>query len=298
MTGFEHLLWVLPAVLLVVYIGSPRFLGAMAAARTKRLLDVHFDAPEFRLCHDIDLVKSRGTVHFDHVVISRGGVHVVDSMCVSGVVKGTEVQQTWKAITPWRTRQIDNPVHANKLRIEALAEAISLPLSRFHGLVVLSGQFRFANEMPPNVIHAEKLVGRLETRFPEILTGEQMDRVERLLRDAHRQSPSRLRATKWRALQVMLIVAAVVATAWVFRAPIGDAYARVQYEVANAPARRVTVQDGGAVPATQQPDKRALNCAYSVDTDRCACRNAAGASVDIDQNECQEMAERDSVLKK
>ena len=294
---YEHLLWILPSALLVVYVGSPRFLGAMAAARTKRLLDAHFRSPEVRLCHAVDLGGPRSSSHIDHVLISRGGIHVIDSLCVWGTVKGTDMQHPWKAITRWRTREFDNPVHANKLRIEALAQALDLSLSRFQGMVVFSGHFRLSDGIPPNVIPAAKLVDRLKAPVPEVLTGVQMDKAERQLRDAIQKSPTRRRTARWKAVQLLLFLAWVAATVGVFRIQIGDLYARVQSEIAQSPAGRSSVPATGNTRATQNPDPASLNCMYSVDTGRCVCRNAAGESIAVEPQQCRDLSERGSVLK-
>lgn len=291
-----HLLWILPWALLAIYLGSPRFLGSMAPARTKRLLAAGLGAPDYRVWNDLYLGTDRNTVHYDHVVISRGGVHVVDSLHVSGFVKGTDVQSRWKAATAWRTREFDNPVYANHLRLQALAQALELPLSRFQGLVVLNGHFRLSAAAPGNVIAAGKLVDRLKAHVPEVFTAEQMDRIAQRLQEVCNVSPARRKVVVWKSIQLLLSVGLIAATAFVFREQLGEILGRLQTEMAASNETEVSKQTG-EITKGGRVGESGLICAYSADTDRCACHEPGGGKVEIELRRCRELAERGSVLK-
>lgn len=296
MNAKMHLLWILPWALLAIYLGSARFLGGMAPSRTKRLLDAGLGGRDFRVWNDIDLGTDRGRTHYDHVVISRTGIHVVDSLHVSGHVKGTDVQSRWKTVTAWRTREFDNPVYANHLRIQALAQVLELPLSRFQGLIVLNGHFRLSDAAPGNVIAAEKLVGRLRARAPEVFTAEQIDRIAQGLQEARNQSPGRRRIVVWKLIQVLLSVGLLAATAIVFSDSLGEILARLQVEMAGLNGT-ASAEQAAKTSSGGRKGETGLICAYSADTDRCACHEPGGGKVEIELHRCRELAERGSVLK-
>jgi len=291
-----HLLWILPWALLVIYLGSPRFSGSLASSRTKRLLDAGLGAPDHRVLHDFDFDVHRSRTHYDHVVVSRSGIHVVDSLHVCGRIKGSDVQSRWKAVTAWGTREFDNPVHANHLRIQALAQVLELPLSRFQGLVALNGHFRLSATAPGNVIAAERLVDRLRARSPEVFTTEQVDRIAHRLQEARNENPARRKVVVGKLMQVLLFAGLLAATAMVFKDQLGEILGRLQVEMAGSNAAAGSGQ-GDRTAEGGRMGESGLICAYSADTDRCACHESGGGKVEIELNRCRELAERGSVLK-
>ena len=76
---------------------------------------------------DLVLPSGGGTIEIDHVVVSKFGIFVIESLQARGRVSGTEVQDRWKESSLGRTRRFDNPVYRNRLQAQALSKLLEMP---------------------------------------------------------------------------------------------------------------------------------------------------------------------------
>ena len=151
-----HLFWIVPLVLLIAYLFSPRFRGDIAQTRVRRILAGGLEKSRYTVLNDLVIPAGGGTVRIDHVVVSKSGIFVIASQYASGWVSGAEVQDRWKQRHLGRSRQFDNPMHRNQLQREALQELLGIPSSKTIPVVVMVGQKGFKTRMPHNLIQPEK----------------------------------------------------------------------------------------------------------------------------------------------
>ena len=180
-----HLVWIVPLALLAAYIGSPRFLGTMGSARVRRILDAGLEKNRYTVLHDLLLPAGGGTVSIQHIVVSRFGIWVIDSIHRTGLISGTEVQSRWQQKSLGRTLRFDNPIHTNFLKIQSLERLLQLPHSRFYPMIVFSGQRGFKSAVPASVLDAKKLISRIHAQRREVLAPEEADKVVLRLRDSN-----------------------------------------------------------------------------------------------------------------
>lgn len=288
-----HLLWIVPLLLLIFFLSSPRYRGDIAESRTRRLLSHGLERNLYTVYNGLLLPAGGGTVSVDHLIVSKFGIFVIDSEYVRGWISGGEFQQQWRQKRWRRNVPFDNPMHRNRLQVEALQRMLDFPASVFHPLVVLVGQDGFKDKLPENVLPPGRLLAQIRKKTRHLLTAEQADQAIRTI-DGARLHSTGGRPLTWLRLALL---AAVMAGAWF-------AY---RDDIARIVAERQLEGERSENPAAFHPDGRrkterelwedSLTCAYSVDTGRCACYDPAGKRVDLDATSCRELAERGSVLR-
>ena len=299
MTGqqFIHLIWLVPLALLILYIGSPRFLGTMGIARVRRILNTALEKNRYTVFHEFVLPAGGGTAQMDHVVVSRFGIWAIRSIHRGGWISGTEVQDRWTQKIAGRIHRFENPVHENYLRVQALKSALQLPDSRFQSLIVFSGQKGFKSALPANVIPVEKLVRKIRGQSRELLSPEEANQAVQRLHNAILKPPKFTRTARWKLLRVLLLASLLAGAYWVFKQPI-DALIGDMQSQANMRMAPEKYTPNGVQKSPRQLYEDSLVCAYSAGTGRCACYEAGGDRASLDTNRCKELAERDSVLKR
>lgn len=291
-----HLAWLAPLALLAVYIGSPRFLGTMGSARVRRVLNASLEANKYTVLHDLLLPSGGGTVHVDHLVLSRWGVCVIDSVHRPGWISGTEVQARWQQKYLGKTRVFDNPIHTNYLKTLALEQLLQVPASRFIAMVVWSGHAGFRKGIPRGVVEVTGLVGRLRALSREMLTGAEVDNALLRLQESRIHPGLLSRVQRWKVLRLLLIAALLVATLTLYSDPLYELYTRMQ----NAADIRMAPENfkpDGQRKTSNELWEDSLQCASSSELGRCSCYEPSGKKAELSLEQCRELAERGSVLK-
>ena len=289
-----HLAWILPALFLIAYLGSPRHGGRMAYRRVKRLLEHSLDRRRFTQFHGMVLPTGGGTEALDHVLVSRHGIVVIVSEHRPGSLSGGESQELWKQERFGRTRRWPNPLYRAKLQMETLQRLLEIPRDRFHLVVVLSGQDKVSKDLPRQVLAADRLVPFVESKVEQLLTPEQADKVVEKLKE------SRLGAGKsWSRTAVarLALGVAVIGGIWfVYGDDLRSFFSNFDENVERraAPQR---FDERGERKSEEQLFEESLTCAFSTDTMRCSCYQVGGEKVEIEFERCRELAERGSVLK-
>lgn len=290
---FWHLAWILPAVLAIVYLGSPRHAGQMTFRRVKRLLEHSLDGRRFSQFHGLVLPTGGGKELLDHVVVSRSGISVIVSEDFKGKVRGGESQEFWREERFGKVRQRPNPLVRARLQMETLQGLLELPREYFQLMVAVEGQQNLSSNLPGQVVSVERLADRIKTRSTERFTAEQADGVVRRIEEKRLSGGGR-RGTL--AAQLALGAAVLLGVYVVYgpdlRAVMSDFDGRL--ERLSAPER---FDEQGRRKSEQTLFEESLNCAYSSDTARCACYGKDGEKVEIELSKCRDLAERGSILK-
>jgi len=294
--SLTHLIWILPLALLALYVGSPRFLGTIGVARVRRILDATLEKSRYTVMHDLTLPAGGGTVHLDHVVVSRFGIYVVDTVHRGGWISGTEVQARWRQKAWGRSRSFENPIHANFLRIQALERLLRLPLSRFHPLVVFCGHRGFKTVAPRNVVGPHQLIARIRAESRALLSPEEADRVVLDLQNAKLKPAFLGPVRRWKLLRLFLLLLTCFAVLLVYGKPLRALLHEMQRQ-ANISMAPEKYHPGGTPKTDNELWEDRLICAYSSDSGRCACYDPQGQKALIEPQRCRELAQRGSILR-
>jgi hypothetical protein len=280
---------------LVFFLGSPRYRGDIAERRVRRILGAGLESNRYTVFHDVVLPSGGGTARIDHLVVSKSGIFVIDSIYAPGRVDGSEVQERWRRKRFGRASRFDNPVHRNRVHVDAVAAALNAPVSVMQGAVVLVGAQLARDGRPVQVVEPERLLGWIRRAGQPKLDEQQVARALRGIESARLVSANG--GARAATLLRWLLFAALLSGLWL---AFGD---EARHALDTAGAARERAQN----PADFHPDGRAktprevwedsLVCAWSQDTGRCACYDPQGERVTLAEDECRALAERGSILK-
>jgi len=291
-----HLFWIVPLVLLIVFIASPRFRGNIAETRVRRILAAGLEKNRYTIFNDVTLPSSGGTTHVDHIVVSRFGIFVIESQHARGSVSGGEFQERWKQYHLRRFTRFDNPMHRNALQLLALENLLKIPASKLHPVVVMVGQKDFKTPMPGNLLPPEKLIAYMRKKAHHILDGDQADRLLRAIEDARLRPDSRFSVRKSTLVQASLVMVLMVGGYLAFRDDIAGLQKKFaeQNEKQESPGM---FRPDGSRKSEQELWEDSLLCAFSSGSGRCSCYEPGGSRADIAPEKCRSLAERGSILK-
>jgi hypothetical protein len=292
-----HLLWIVPLLLLIFFLASPRFRGDIAETRVRRLLASGLERNLYTVFNDVVLPSGGGTVQIDHLVVSRFGIFVIESCYVRGWISGTAVQERWRQHHTWRSVRFPNPLHRNQLQVDALQRLLDFPTAAFHPLVVLVGHKGFKKRPPEGVVSPESLLAQIRKQSRPLLSAEQANDVLHKVEQV-RLKPGGERMFRPLSVLRLLLFLGLLMGAWLaFR----DDLARLTADLQQRAEQR-------SAPEQYHPDGRrksereiwedSLVCAYSQDTGRCSCYDPGGARAAIAPADCKALAERGSVLER
>lgn len=292
-----HLAWIVPLVLLIAFISSPRFRGDIAEARVRRLLKAGLEERRYTVFSDLVVPSGGGTTRVDHVVVSKFGVFVIESCYVPGWVSGSEVQAQWRRHRWGRGARFANPVHTNRLQVEAVQRLLEYPASVLVPLVVLVGHKGIKSPMPAHVIGPERLLAFIRKKTRQALTPEQADRAVQKIDKARLHSPRGWKSNRWRLVRLALVLL-LLAGLWL---AFGKDLRRAAEEIERAGERRSAPEQfhpDGTRKSKREIWEDSLICASSPDTGRCSCYEPGGDRVEITADTCRRLAGRGSVLER
>lgn len=291
-----HLTWIVPLVLLIVFFTSPRFRGDIAESRVRRILAQGLDKRHYTILNNVTVPLGGGTIDIDHLVVSKFGIFVIDSVQAAGWISGTEVQDRWKQSSLGRSHRFDNPVHRNQLQAQALGELLDMPPRFFHRMVVISGHKGFKGDSPAAVVAPEKLVRRMRSKGEHLLDSEQTARVLTGIEAVRLEPRGGIFINRFTILKGFLVLILLAGLYLAFGDQLKEYAAQwsMQSEQRENPA---LFHPDGSRKTEQELWEDALRCAWSADTGRCVCYEQNGARADLAFERCRELAERGSILK-
>jgi hypothetical protein len=291
-----HWFWIVPLVLLIVFLASPRFRGDIAETRVRRILAARLEKSRYTVLNDVIIPSNGGTVQIDHLIVSKFGIFVIESQYARGWVSGGEFQDRWKQYRLRRFTRFDNPMHRNALQLQALESLLKVPASKLHPIVVLLGQKGFKTPMPSNLLQPVKLISYIRKKAHQLLDAEQANRIYKAIEDARIRPDTRMYLSKWTLLRFILLIALIAGAYLAFRDDIAD----IQKEYAQQKEKKSSpgmFHPDGSRKSEQELWEDSLVCAYSSDSGRCACYEPGGSMADIAPAKCRSLAERGSILK-
>jgi hypothetical protein len=285
-SSFIHWFWLLPLGLSALYLGSPRFLGKQASNRLSKLLQASLEPRRYTQVHDLELSVGGRVEHYDHLVFSRSGIHVIDALYLPGVIKGSRTQAWWQRTSWGRKFRFDNPVHENHLRLQALQQVLELPPASFLPCVAISGQSSLDTDAKDVVTDVSSVPGKILSQSRHLLSAEQLDDAILHIQQIRVHPPLLGKPQRWRLLQVFLWLLFLGGVYGVYRDDI--------HHVAGSVS--LAVQSEDVLKTEQERWEDHLICSYSADTGRCACYETSGEKAEIAADRCKALAERGSVL--
>jgi hypothetical protein len=296
-TPLMHLLWLVPLLLLIIYVGSPRHRGTMGEDRIDRLLGAALPRSRYVRFKGLVIPSGGGSRRIPHLVISEFGIFVIQPVHRPGRITGARAQDQWSQRQWGRSHRFDNPMHQGDLHVDALKRLLDFTGLSFHSLVVFTSESHFTGESPENVIPVDKLIPLIRRQGRKLIEAEACQRALKVLNDYRLDRPRRFVPDKW-TLTRWGLIAMLVAGAWIaFEKELRIAHDSIQGQLGQLRSPDEFHPDGRK-KSEQELWESSLLCAYSIDTGRCACYDRDGQPAELHPARCRDLAEKDSILKR
>lgn len=292
-----HLAWIVPLVLLIAFVSSPRFRGDIAESRVRRLLEAGLERNLYTVFNNLVIPSGGGSTRIDHIVVSKTGIFVVESCYVRGRISGGELQADWRQRYWGRSSRFANPVHTNRLQVEALQRLLNYPARVFVPVVVLVGHRGLKSPLPDHVLGPERLLAFIRKRSRQELTPDQANRALQAISEARLSTPQGWVVQRLLLVRVLLALLLLAGLWLAFR----DDLRRVAEDIEQASERRAAPEQfhpDGTRKTEREIWEDSLICAWSADTGRCSCFEPDGARADVSAETCRMLANRGSILER
>jgi len=277
------------------------------ARAVHRILRKALPRSEYAVLSDVALRTENGPIRIDQLVVSRFGIFVIEIQEQSGRIIGDERASHWIQSTDDSRVEFRNPLRENRACIEALRALLGLHASRFHSLVVFTGNAEFVKSLPPHVMRTDRLLPYIEVSGSECLVPEDVRQAIETIESSRTRPDEAARPPRAGSLPTGPVPRAAAARFAFPRLRQGLAPRLAAKALAVVGAMTLllmagnalmqgltglTAAGGGRPPAFPEPKRPAgLQCAFASDTDRCACYDAEGARVTLEFGECKARAE-------
>ena len=125
--------------------------GAAGEARVSAALRSAFREPDYRILTDLTIPTDRGTTQIDHVVLSRYGLHIIETKNMSGWIFGDPDAARWTQVLHRKKTSFQNPIKQNYAHLKAIEAVLGIAAHQMHNLVVFVGSAVPRTDMPENV---------------------------------------------------------------------------------------------------------------------------------------------------
>jgi len=198
------LLAVLPVFALLSKYFLPPIIGRVERWMVRFKLKASLPSSYYTLFNKVLLNHAEGARRIDHIVVSPYGIFVITARQLSGSIVGSERDARWTRILFRFRKRLQNPMFENGSHIEALQDLLGLDASRFHSLVIVTGNARFESPMPVNVTQAGGVLPFIQVRTDHLLGYEEAERAAGVIRSELLKAHKTTRAAKTSVIKTRL----------------------------------------------------------------------------------------------
>ena len=177
------LLVVMVVLITVVQLQLPKWRGAIGERIVQKRLNKLGE--EYRAYHDLYVEDAQyGLTQIDHVVVSKYGLHVIETKHYKGWIFGSENQKYWTQVIYKNKQKCYNPIRQNYGHIEALKSRLNLPNLPARSIIAFSNEVEFKFKEPfrsADVVHYRGLVKVIKQDDRPRLTDNQVNSIIRNL---------------------------------------------------------------------------------------------------------------------
>lgn len=146
------------------------------------------DITIYHPCYDVALPSRRGVTRLAHVVVSRYGIFVVETVFHSGWIGGDAASPSWTTVYPNHKRyRFPNPLRRCDGRLRRLAAALGMPREKVFPVLVFRGDCELAAGVPANVVKADP-ARYIRTRREPVFTEEEVADIREKLKDFEKKA--------------------------------------------------------------------------------------------------------------
>lgn len=179
-------LWILLAFSLVIGWANrqlPKWKGAFGERIVKKILSTL--GPDYRVYHNLYIPnEDYGMTQLDHVVVSRYGLHVVETKNYSGWIFGNDYQKYWTQVIYKKKQRIYNPIRQNYGHIQSIKSYLQDEELAMYSIIAFSSNAKFKFKEPcatAKVIHYNELCSTIKEQQELLLSTDYVEQIKEAL---------------------------------------------------------------------------------------------------------------------
>lgn len=175
--------------LVVIYKNKPKLKGHLGEHRVNRELK-KLDPREYIMIDNLLFDYADKSTQIDHVVISRFGIHVIETKNYKGKIYGGPNSENWLQYSHKKKYPFRNPIKQNWSHIYALKEILKeYDKITYYSIVAFAGEAKLKNlECKTDVIYHKEICATITKSKKTCLTYDQVNEIAEKLCDAEANS--------------------------------------------------------------------------------------------------------------
>lgn len=182
----ETLKWLLPVMLLIGLLKSPRVKGQIGELLVRMCAHWQLDREVYRRLHNVTLNTPDGTTQIDHVFLSPYGIFVLETKNMSGWIFGSENQPQWTQQIYKQRYKFQNPLRQNYKHLKALEATLSVNPEHLHSVITFVGGSTLKTDMPANVTQGIDFIGYIKSFRQPVFSAPEVDAMLQALQTSRR----------------------------------------------------------------------------------------------------------------
>ena len=169
-----------------IYLRRPMAKGRRGEIKVAREL-ARLEGRKYTVFTNLLVRSNNGTSQIDHVVVSRYGIHVIETKNFAGWIHGSEKATHWTQSIYHVKQRFNNPVKQNWAHVYALKELLSdFNGIAFHPIVAFVGEAELMNvHCQTPVVYLDELVSTIEMSLTESLSDSEVRMISERLNNAN-----------------------------------------------------------------------------------------------------------------
>ncbi len=137
---------------------------------------------DYYLMKDVVLLTFEGLIQIDLIIVSRFGVFVVATYHYTGVIAGTELNDTWVQMTNNKEKhEFQNPSLQNKKNAETLRRLIGIDKSNMFPLVLFDSISAFKSGIMARTTHGSGFLQYIRSKQKLLLTTNEIKEIVEII---------------------------------------------------------------------------------------------------------------------
>lgn len=160
--------------------GKARRKGKQGERFVSKELSRRLSGEGFLILENVTIESEPGdTTQIDHIVISRGGIFVLETKNMGGTIYGSETGAAWTQFIGGKKSVFQNPFRQNYKHVKVISNVTDVDLKNITSMVVMVGECKWkGKEAPSNLFFsAQKAVSYIVRASGEVFSDADIDRI-------------------------------------------------------------------------------------------------------------------------
>jgi len=164
-----------------------KFLGGRCIRRTALR---HLDRSVYHQFHNLSISAWEGAPQIGHVIASKFGIFVIETLHMHGRISGKEYEPSWQRRLGSHDHAFQNPLRNNYKNIKALDTLLEIGEHKIFSVATFEGNCEFESEFPENVIKNNEVVEYVTSKTKVLISDARLAEILDVLKSVAAVRPA------------------------------------------------------------------------------------------------------------